>query len=102
MNKKQKIVLAIFIPMIIFFIAYTIAYYTGVTTHSEKVTELFGRELPKPFFEKSYTYNPFDWVKTWYVWMFYLIFCCIFEYKLFADKKVITKKIERGSKSEKE
>ena len=42
MNKNQKIILAIFIPIIIFFIALTIAYYTGVTTHtttaSEKVT----------------------------------------------------------------
>jgi len=35
----------------------------------------------------SYTNNPFDWEKTWYVWVFYLIFVCIFEYKLFGDKK---------------
>ncbi|HUS49255.1 MAG TPA: hypothetical protein VMZ91_03775 [Candidatus Paceibacterota bacterium] len=87
MNKNQKIVLAIFIPIIIFFITLTIAYYTGVTTHTEKVTELFGRKLSSPQFFTRKTYNPFDWEKTWYIWMLYLIFCCIFEYKLFADKK---------------
>ena len=87
MNKNQKIILAIFIPIIIFCITLTIAYYTGVTTNYEKVTELFGRKLSKPSFFSTKTYNPFDWQKTWYVWFLYLIFCFIFEYKLFADKK---------------
>ena len=62
MNKIQKIILAIFIPIIVFFTILYIAYETS-------------------------PYNPFDWWKTWYIWVLYLIFCCIFEYKLFADKK---------------
>ncbi|MBA7591925.1 hypothetical protein ES708_34096 [subsurface metagenome] len=96
MNKKQKIVLAIFIPIIIFFIAYTIAYYAGTTTIHTYTTHFLGRKLSSPYFSKSYTNDPFDWEKTWYVWMFYLIFCCIFEYKLFADKKIKGRRIENG------
>jgi hypothetical protein len=41
----------------------------------------------RPYYYRTYTHGPFDWEKTWYLWMFYLIFCCIFEYKLFEDKK---------------
>lgn len=74
--------MAIFIPIIIFFIVLTVAYYTGFTIYSEEVT-IFGESTFLP----TRTYNPFDWEKTWYVWMLYLIFCCIFEYKLFGDKK---------------
>ena len=61
-NQKQKIVLAIFIPIIIFFIALIIANSVG-----------FG--------------DPFNWENIWYIWMLYFIFCGIFEYRLFADKK---------------
>jgi len=70
MNKNQKIILAIFIPIIIFFIALTIAYYTGVTTHtttaSEKVTPIPGqRYTPIVLSTTTYTYthDPFDWKK---------------------------------------
>ncbi len=85
MNKKQKIILAIFVPVIIFFLALTIVHYTGIAD------EHYTGRLRKP---GSYTtnYNPFDWENTWYVWVLYLIFCCIFEYKLFGDKKKGTKK----------
>jgi hypothetical protein len=31
--------------------------------------------------------NPFNWERTWYIWLLSLTFCCIFEYTLFADKK---------------
>ena len=60
MNKKGRLVWAILMPIISFFIALWIA--------------------------TKYGHNPFDLEKTWYVWMLYLIFCCIFEYKLFGDK----------------
>ena len=75
MNKTQRIILAIFIPIIIFFLTITIAYYMGAT----RVYRAGG------YF--TATYNPFDWQKTWYVWVISSVFCCIFEYKLFADKK---------------
>jgi len=80
MNKKQKIILAIFVPVIIFFLALTIVHYTGIAD------EHYTGRPRKP---GSYTtnYNPFDWETTWYVWMIYLIFCGIFKYKLFEDKK---------------
>ena len=61
MNKNQKIILAISIPIIIFFIALTIANSVG-----------FG--------------DPFNWENIWYIWMLYFIFCGIFKYNLFADK----------------
>jgi len=85
MNVKQKIILAIFIPIIIFFIALMIANSLGYTAITRKVPE--GSYLRKYLGETTYKGNPFDWQKTWYVWMLYLIFCCIFEYKLFEDKK---------------
>jgi hypothetical protein len=62
-NQKQKIILAIFIPIIILFFILSITSSLGFRD------------------------DPFDWEKTWYVWMIYVIYCCIFEYKLFADKK---------------
>ena len=84
-------VLAIFIPIIILVVTLTITYYTGVTTNTtyEKATSMFGRKLSSPHFfaTTTYNHNTFDWEKTWYVWLLALIFCFIFEYKLFADKK---------------
>jgi len=77
MNKKQKLVLAIFVPIIIFFIALIIANSVGVTYVYKRGA------IPST----SHTHDPFDLEKTWYVWMFYFILCGIFEYKLFADKK---------------
>ena len=62
MNQKQKIILGIFIPIIISFFTLMIAIIMG-----------FG--------------NPFNWGSNFYVWLIFLIFICIFEYKLFADKK---------------
>ena len=89
MNKKQRLVLAIFVPIIILFIALAIANSVGYTVMTRKVPE----DSPfRKYLGETTTYrkgNPFDWGRTWYVWMFYLIFCCIFEYKLFADKKKI-------------
>jgi len=62
MNQKQKIILAIFIPIIISFFTLMIAIIVG-----------FG--------------DPFNWGSTFYVWLIFLIFICIFEYKLFEDRK---------------
>jgi len=83
MNQKQKLTLAILIPIIIFFIVLPIV--SSVTT---------GYDYLKGRYFATHTHDPFDWEQTWYVWMFYLIFCCIFEYKLFADKKKKDKELE--------
>jgi len=72
MNKKQKIILAIFVPVIIFFLALTIVHYTGIA--DEHYT---GR--PRKPGSYTTTYNPFDWGKTWYIWLFIIIFVCVFE-----------------------
>ena len=85
MNKKQRLVLAIFVPIVIFFIALTVANYAGVT-----VTYHGLRKPPLPIITKNY--NPFDLEKTWYVWLLFSIFVCIFEYKLFGNKKMIINK----------
>ena len=93
MNKKQRLVLAIFIPIVILFITIGIANSVGYAE-----TEIT-REVPESmvFFRKYigttttttiyHKGNPFDWERTWYIWVLSLTFCCIFEYKLFADKK---------------
>ncbi|MBA7567592.1 hypothetical protein ES708_09307 [subsurface metagenome] len=89
MNKNQKIVLAIFIPIIIFFIALMIANSVGVTGHWHISKPIAGYKTHTSI---RYTHNPFDWEKTWYVWLVYSAFCCLFEFLLFRDKK---REIER-------
>ena len=85
MNKNQKIILAIFIPIIILFITLLIANSVGYTVKT--------RTLPKGSVQRrfgSLTYregNPFDWQRTWYIWLLSLTVCFIFKYKLFGDKK---------------
>ena len=91
MNKNQKIILTIFISIIIFFIALMIANSVGYTAITKT------KELPSIGYLSKYKYsggtttiyqgNPFDCGRTWYIWLLALVFCCIFEYKLFADKK---------------
>ena len=90
MNKKQKIILAIFVPVIIFFLALTIVHYTGIA--DEHYT---GR--PRKPGSYTTTYSPFNWGKTWYIWLFFIIFICVFEYKLFADKKIIINKKKKNN-----
>ncbi len=81
MNKNQKIVLAIFVPIIIFFIVLMIANSVGVTGHWHTSSNY------KHLTTIRYTHNPFDWEKTWYVWLVYSASCCLFEFLLFRDKK---------------
>ena len=38
------------------------------------------------------SYDPYNWQRTWYVWLLFLTFCCFFEYKLFEDKEIISNK----------
>jgi len=93
MNKNQKLILAIFVPIIIFFIALMIANSMGVS----KVTKILAEDDPfyKLFGMKtrtSYTHDPFDWQKTWCVWLVYSASCCLFEFLLFRDNKIIAKR----------
>ena len=124
MNKNQKVILAAFIPIIIFFITLTIAYYISVEV---VITPGYSTSVPTdpnmdpnlarlirlvkepgpdwqpgdpiyrhhPAITNKY-YDPFDWGKTWYVWFLFLIFCFIFAYKLFADKKIKGRRIKNG------
>ena len=80
MNKTQKLILSIFVPIILFFIAIAIANSLGVT--SVVILE----KLP------SHTNNPFDWGNTWSVWFVYSATYCLFEFLLFRDKKNIAKR----------
>jgi uncharacterized Zn finger protein (UPF0148 family) len=118
MNKRQRVILAIFIPVLFFFIALTIAYYASVEVvvitpeHSEtfplptksnldpeivsNIRESEGPDWqPGDYIHIDYPavthkyYNPYDWQRTWYVWLLFLVFCCFFEYKLFEDKERI-------------
>ena len=119
MNKKQRVILALFVPVLLFFVTLTIAYYAsvevvitpGYTTsvptslnmkpEVAKAIKLFEDAAGNPDWQPGdplYThhpavtnkyYNPYDWQKTWYVWLLFLAFCCFFEYKLFGDKERI-------------
>ena len=82
MNRKQRLVLAIFAPIIILFIALMIA--NSVTYNPP------ARNIKKSSVSSLGIYrdhDPFNLDKTWYVWFPALFFCGIFEYKLFEDKK---------------
>ena len=68
MNNNQKIVLAIFVPIIFFFIALL----------SGKMAMSYTRSIL------------YDLGEIWYVW--YLVACCLFEFLLFRDKKREIKK----------
>jgi len=70
MNKTQKLILAIFVPIIFLFIAIFIA--------NEAVD-----------YKSSIL---FDLGETWYVWLVYSASCCLFEFLLFRDKKMLPKK----------
>jgi hypothetical protein len=95
MNKKQRLILAIFIPIIIFFIALiianivgvTVTVHTGISFDTTDTGRMTNFRSSGPSYD-TYRHEPFDWQKTWYVWFLALIFCCFFEYKLFADKKI--------------
>jgi hypothetical protein len=103
MNWKQKAILAIFIPVLLFMVTFTIAYYISVNvviTQQNNLTELLKSVeaevkgyiyQPPPAITHRY-YNPYDWQKTWYVWLLFLALCCFFEYKLFEDKEIISNK----------
>jgi hypothetical protein len=84
MNKKQRLVLAIFVPIIILFITLIIANSVGYTAITRTLSE--GNFLRK-YGGMYHEGNPFDWKRTWYIWFLSLTFCCIFEYRLFGDKK---------------
>ena len=86
MNKNQKIVLAIFVPIIIFFIALVIANSVGYTVTIREVSYKVGY-LSKYMGATYHKSNPFDWGRTWYVWLVYSVSCCLFEFLLFRDKK---------------
>jgi hypothetical protein len=70
MNKTQKLILAIFVPIIFFFIAIFIA--------NEAVD-----------YRSSILFNLGE---TWYVWLLYSASCCLFEFLLFRDNKIIPQK----------
>jgi len=69
-NKTQKLILAFFVPIIFFFIAVFIAN-EAVDYRSSILFELG---------------------ETWYVWLVYSTSCCLFEFLLFRDNKIITQK----------
>ncbi len=70
MNKIQKIILAIFVPSILYVIALAIA---------EPITWRPGKF-------RLYSSSVIFYYG-WPVWLVFLIIVCIFEYKLFKDKK---------------
>lgn len=76
--------------MIANFVGITVTHHLGFSIDTKDET---GKILKIPKFYKSginydtHRHEPFKWEKTWYVWLLALISCCIFEYKLFADKK---------------
>lgn len=85
MNKKQKIIIAIAVPVILFLITFTIAYYIGETVSGPGKIGMGKPRLPSTYTKIN---NPFLWSLTWYVWITYFIIIFIFEYKFFSDKNI--------------
>ncbi|MBA7592806.1 hypothetical protein ES708_35000 [subsurface metagenome] len=61
-----------------------IANSVGYTEITRKTPE--GSYLRK-YFPTTTKGNPFDWGRTWGVWLVYSASCCLFEFLLFRDKK---------------
>jgi len=89
-NKTQKLILAIFVPIIIFFIALVIANSVGVTEITRKVPE--NLTYLRKYLGITTKGNPFDWGRTWCVWLVYSASCCLFEFLLFRDNKISAQK----------
>jgi len=76
MNKSQKVVLAIFVPIIIFSASFILAYYAS-STYDVNILET--------------VYNPFKLEKTWYIWGFALLASCLFDYVLLENDEEVKK-----------
>ena len=79
MNKKQRVLLALFVPVLLFFISLIIASYIS-------------GDYPYYYIEIYYL------LETWYVWLVFLIFICVFEYKMFEDKEIVSNKKKKELK----
>ena len=98
-NKKisRKVILGIFVPVFMFFIFYAIAYYIGGDTQiiensSRDISRHFGSYSRTIGYVRTYHY-PFNWQKTWLIWIIYLIFFSVFEYILLKDKEIYITKL---------
>ena len=85
MNRKQRLVLAIFAPIIILFIALMIANSVSYNPPARTTKKSRAGSVSSGGIYR--THEPFNLDETWYVWFSALAFCSIFEYKLFEDKK---------------
>jgi len=76
MNKIQKIILAVILPAICFFITVGVGF-SGIldTEYADSISRYFHR------------YNPFDLKDSWWLWIIYLIIIGITEFKIFRNKK---------------
>ena len=66
MNKNQRIIIAICVPLALFLISWLIA----------------DKALPW-----ASTIDPWEIDRTWYVWLTYIVVVGFIEFMLFADKK---------------
>ena len=120
MNKKQMVILALFVPVLLFFISLIIAYYVSVEVvvtpaHYSTPPQLKINKEASPQFQKFVKWlnklpptlipaktvrysRPIEWQKTWCIWLLFLAFCCFFEYKLFEDKEIISNKKKKELK----
>lgn len=65
MNKQQRIIIAIITPIVLYMIAYPIAYY----------------------FSDGHRWSIIEFDKTWYIWLTYLIIVGWGEYQLWGNTK---------------
>jgi hypothetical protein len=75
LNRAQRLILAIVIPAILFVITAPIAAKTGAICSTVVVID-YAKEC------KEY---PFNWSKTWHIWLLYLMVVGVIEYILYSN-----------------
>lgn len=85
LTKIQQIIAAIVVPIILFLIAYTIAYEASAYNVRFYYTDLFDR-FEREVDERHYA-GAFEWVKTWYIWLTYVVIVGILEFIIWKKKK---------------
>jgi hypothetical protein len=94
-NKTQKLILAIFVPVIFFFIAVFVAKQIDPRFGLPRFGLLPVMTSKALRFSKAVDYRGsilFALGETWYVWLLYSASCCLFEFLLFRDNKIISRK----------
>ena len=81
MNKEQKTILAILLPVILFVLFIPILdNFDGYTGEWEQISA--SGQIKKPDL-----FKPLEFQKTWSIWLIYIILLSVLEFLIFNNKK---------------